>query len=202
MAKSFEFVFDVGGPNSYLAHRVLPDFCAQTGAHAIYVPVLLGGLFKATGNMAPMIRYAETPAKRNYELLEFQRFIVKHGLSKFKMNPHFPVNTLLVMRTLTAASRAGNLAVATEAAMAGLWEMGADLGDRGTLISIYEAAGLDGSALVAGAEDSDVKAELAANTDRAVNRGAFGVPTFFVGSEIFWGKERLSQLAEALAGTA
>jgi 2-hydroxychromene-2-carboxylate isomerase len=199
MAKSFEFVFDVGGPNSYLAHRVLPEFCARTGSEAIYIPVLLGGLFKATGNVAPLIRYAETPAKRNYEMLEFNRFVVKHGLTKFSMNPNFPVNTLLLMRTLVAASRSGVLAPATEAAMTGLWESGSNLSDRDALEATYNQAGLKGAFLLAGADDPDVKAELVANTDRAVDRGAFGVPTFFVGDEIFWGKERLSQLATALA---
>jgi 2-hydroxychromene-2-carboxylate isomerase len=199
MTKSFEFIFDVGGPNSYHAHRVLPDFCATRGATAIYVPVLLGGLFKATGNVAPMIRYAETPAKRNYELLEFQRFIDKHGLTKFKMNPHFPVNTLLLMRTIVGAGRLGKQAEAIEVAMAATWEDGINMGDPDSIRSAFDASGLDGSVLLTLAEEPSVKAELVANTERAVARGAFGVPTFFVGDEIFWGKERLGQVAEMLA---
>jgi 2-hydroxychromene-2-carboxylate isomerase len=199
MTKSFEFIFDVGGPNSYHAHRVLPDFCAAHGATVSYVPVLLGGLFKATGNVAPMIRYAETPAKRNYELLEFQRFIDKHGLTKFKMNPHFPVNTLLLMRTIVGAGRLGVQPQAIEVAMAATWEDGINMGNPDAIRAAYGAGELDGSALLALAEDPSVKAELVANTEKAVARGAFGVPTFFVGDEIFWGKERLGQIAEALA---
>ncbi len=199
MTKSFEFIFDVGGPNSYLAHRVLPDFCAAHGATATYVPVLLGGLFKATGNVAPMIRYAETPAKRNYELLEFHRFIAKHGLSKFAMNPSFPVNTLLLMRTIAGASQIGKRAEAIEVAMAATWEDGLNMGEAEIIRAAYDAAGLDGGALMELANDPTVKAELVANTENAAARGAFGVPTFFVGDEIFWGKERLSQVAEALA---
>lgn len=198
MSKQFEFLFDVAGPNGYLVHRVLPDFCAQTGAEAIYVPVLLGGLFKATGNRAPMVRYADAPAKRDYEMLEFQRFITKHKLSRFRMNPQFPVNSLLLMRCLVAAGRQGQLLAATEAAMAGMWEAGADLAQPDAIRATFDAAGLDGAALLALAEDAGVKAELVANTDRAVARGAFGIPTFFVGDQMFWGKERLGQLAEAL----
>ena len=102
MTKTFEFLFDFGGPNSYLAHKALPDLCAQTGAQAVYVPVLLGGLFKITNNQAPMIRYAETPAKRNYEMLEFDRFVKRHHLP-FRMNPHFPINSLHLMRGAVAA---------------------------------------------------------------------------------------------------
>jgi 2-hydroxychromene-2-carboxylate isomerase len=199
MSKSFEFLFDIGGPNSYLAHKVLPQFCAENGAEANYVPVLLGGLFKATGNRAPMMRYADAPAKLAYEQLEFRRFIEAHGLSKFRFNPHFPMNSLLAMRVLVGAERKGQLMPALEALMAAVWEEGQDVGQPEVISAVLDAAGLNGKALLALADDPEVKAKLVANTEAAVTRGAFGIPTFFVGDEMFWGKERLGQVATALA---
>lgn len=196
--KSFDFIFDVGGPNGYLVHKILPDFCAQTGATAYYIPVLLGGLFKATGNRAPMIRNADTPAKLAYEQLEFQRFITASGLARFQMNPHFPVNSLLAMRALVCAKQEGQLMPCLEALMAGMWEEGLNLADPEVLAASLNTAGLDGKHLVARASADEVKAELVANTKAAVARGAFGIPTFFVGDEMFFGKERLGQVAAAL----
>lgn len=197
--RRFEFLFDVAGPNGYLVHRVLPQFCAETGAEAVYVPILLGGVFKATGNRAPMVRYADAPAKRDYELLEFRRFIAAHGLTKFQMNPHFPVNSMLAMRAITAAGRMGVAPQCIEAMMAAMWEQGARLDAPEVCRAALNDAGLDGSALMALADDAAVKAELIANTEQAVARGVFGIPTFFVGDEMFWGKERLPQMREALA---
>ncbi len=199
MSKSFEFLFDVGGPNGYLVHRVLPRFCAETGASAVYVPVLLGGLMKATNNRPPWQVYADVPAKVAYERLEFNRFIAANGLSKFRMNPHFPPNTLAAMRTLVAAARAGQMAPAVEAMMAAMWEDERNLSDRAEIAAVLNEVGLDGAALVAASDDPDVKAELVSNTERAVARGAFGIPTLFAGDEMFFGKERLAQLAAALS---
>jgi 2-hydroxychromene-2-carboxylate isomerase len=199
MTKSLDFIFDFAGPNGYLVHKVLPEFCAKTGATANYIPCLLGGIMKATNNQPPMMRYAETPAKRDYELLEFNRFIKANGLTKFKMNPHFPVNSLRIMRMAVAAQHEGVLAPYCEAMFAAMWEDGHNLADVETINAVVTAAGLDAAALTARAEDPAIKAELIANTDAAVARGAFGIPTFFVGDEMFWGKERLGQLAEALA---
>jgi 2-hydroxychromene-2-carboxylate isomerase len=199
VVKTFEFLFDFGGPNSYLAYRVMPEFCARTGAEAIYVPVLLGGLFKLTNNMAPLVRYAETPAKRDYEMLEFNRFVKTHGIS-FVMNPHFPINSMMLMRGAVAAQRLGCLAPYIEAVMAAMWERGENTGDVAVFQQVLDQAGLDASALIAACDDPEIKAELAANTEQAAARGAFGVPTFFVGEEMFWGKERLAQVEAALAG--
>jgi 2-hydroxychromene-2-carboxylate isomerase len=198
VAKSFEFLFDFGGPNSYLAHKVLPEICARTGAEVIYTPVLLGGLFKLTNNQAPLIRYAETPAKRNYEMLEFDRFVKAHRLP-FKMNPHFPINSLYLMRGAVAAQHLGCFMPYVETIMTAMWEDGANTGDPLVVKNVLDTAGLDSAALLAMADDADVKAELAANTEHAAARGAFGVPTFFVDGEMFWGKERLAQVSEALA---
>jgi 2-hydroxychromene-2-carboxylate isomerase len=197
LTKSFEFLFDFGGPNSYLAHKVLPDLCAQTGATPIYTPMLLGGLFKLTNNQAPLIRYAETPAKRNYEMLEFDRFVKAHNIP-FRMNPHFPINSLQLMRGAVAAQHLGCFMPYVEAIMAAMWEDGANTGDPEVVRAIVDKAGLNGGALLAKADEPEVKAELVANTERAAERGAFGVPTFFVGDEMFWGKERLGQVATEL----
>lgn len=198
MQKSFEFLFDFGGPNSYLAHKKLPEICALTGAEVTYVPILLGGLFKLTNNLAPLMRYADTPAKRNYEMLEFDRFVKANKLP-FKMNPHFPINSLHLMRGAVAAQHLGCFMPYVEAIMTAMWEDGANTGDPDVVKDVLCQAGLDSAALLAKAEDPAVKAELMANTEQAAERGAFGVPTFFVGGEMFWGKERLAQVAEALA---
>lgn len=197
MAKSLEFLFDFGGPNSYLAHKSSPEICARTGAELVYVPILLGGLFKLTNNQAPMMRYAETPAKRNYEMLEFDRFVKAYALP-FKMNPRFPLNTLYVMRGAVAAQQLGCFALYVEAVMAAMWEDGKDVSDAEIVRQVLDSAGLDSAALLALADNPDVKAELMANTEAAAKRGAFGVPTFFVGEEMFWGKERLGQVEAAL----
>ena len=199
MTKSFDFIFDFAGPNGYLVHKVLPEFCARTEATANYIPCLLGGIMKATNNQPPMMRYAETPAKRDYEMLEFNRFIKANGLTRFKMNPHFPVNSLRIMRMAVAAQYEVVLAPYCEAMFTAMWEEGRNLADPEIIASTISTASLDAAALAARAEDPAIKAELIANTEAAVARGAFGIPTFFVGDEMFWGKERLGQLAEALA---
>jgi 2-hydroxychromene-2-carboxylate isomerase len=196
--KSFQFLFDVGGPNGYLTHRILPAFCAQRGATADYVPVLLGGLMKATGNRPPWMVYADVPAKVAYDQLEFNRFIAAHGLTKFRMNSHFPINTILMMRILTAVRGSDQFAPVLEALLAGMWEDDRNMGDADVVRVQLDTAGLDGAALLARADDPEVKAQLIANTEAAVARGAFGIPTFFVGDEMFFGKERLGQVAAAL----
>jgi 2-hydroxychromene-2-carboxylate isomerase len=198
MAKTFEFLFDFGGPNSYLTHKVLPEICDRTGADSVYIPILLGGLFKLTNNQAPLIRYAETPAKRNYEMLEFDRFVKAHQLP-FKMNPHFPINSLHLMRGAVAAQHLGCFMPYVDAIMTAMWEDGVNTGEAEVVRQVLDKAGLDSDALLAKADDASVKAELAANTEQAAERGAFGVPTFFVDGEMFWGKERLAQVADALA---
>ena len=197
MAKNLEFLFDFGGPNSYLAHKSLPEICARTGAELVYVPILLGGLFKLTNNQAPMMRYAETPAKRNYEMLEFDRFVKAHALP-FKMNPRFPINSLFLMRGAVAAQQLGCFALYVDTVMAAMWEDSKNMGEAEIVRQVLDSAGLDSAALLALADDPDVKAELMANTEAAAKRGAFGVPTFFVGEEMFWGKERLGQVEAAL----
>ena len=197
MTTAFEFLFDFGGPNAYLVHKVLPQFCADHDAEAIYVPILLGGLFKATNNQAPFIRYADTPAKRDYEMLEFRRFVKIHKIS-YKMNPAFPINSLGLMRGAVAAQHLGCFMPYIDAIMVATWEAGLNTGDVAVVRQVIDKAGMDSAAILAGSSEADAKAELVGNTEKAVARGAFGVPTFFVGDDMFWGKERLAQVAAAL----
>ena len=197
MTKTMEFLFDFGGPNSYLAHKVLPDLAERTGTQVTYISILLGGLFKLTNNQAPLTRYADTPAKQKYETLEFDRFVRAHNIP-FKMNPHFPINSLYLMRGAVAAQHLGCFMPYVEAIMAAMWEDGANMGDLGVVAEVLDKAGLDSAEILTKAEDPEVKAELASNTEAAATRGAFGVPTFFVGDDMFWGKERLAQVEAAL----
>ncbi len=199
MTKTLDFIFDFGSPNAYLAWKVLPAMAARQGAVVNLIPCLLGGIFKATGNQAPAIAFSGIKGKMAYELLELRRFVAAHDLAAFRMNPHFPVNTLLLMRGMIAAQGLGVAETYLDAMLKGMWEDGLKLDDPDVFVATADAAGLDGAALLAATADPEVKARLAANTDAAVARGAFGVPTFFVGEEMFFGKERLGQAEAQLA---
>ena len=199
MSKQVDFIFDFGGPNAYLAHHVMADFKAETGAEINYVPCLLGGIFKATGNQPPWATFAHVKSKLDYETLEMNRFIAKHKLTKFTMNPNFPINTILLMRGAIVAQVQGHYDAYIDAGMRFMWEDGLKMDDPQVYAQAFNEAGLDGAALLEGTQDSAVKEQLAKNTDEAVARGVFGVPTFFVGNEMFFGKERLNQVKEALA---
>jgi 2-hydroxychromene-2-carboxylate isomerase len=202
MSATIEFIFDFGSPNAYLAYRALPAILARTGAKLIINPCLLGGIFKATGNQAPAVAFAAVKGKLEYETLELRRFVAKHRLDKFRMNPHFPVNTLMLMRGLIAARDAGQEADYLEMGLQGLWEEGLKLDDPQVLAQRIEAAGLDSKSLLAAGQTDRVKLKLADNTAAAVARGVFGIPTFFVGEEMFFGKERLGQVEEAIEAKA
>jgi 2-hydroxychromene-2-carboxylate isomerase len=199
MAKKFEFLFDVGAPNAYLVHKILPEFCAAHDADAVYQPVLLGKIFKATGNRAPMLRYADAPAKLAYEQLEFMRFIRKHHIDAFRMNPHFPVNSQLAMRVICAAQGSSDFAPIIDLMMRSMWEEGLDLAQPQIVEELLSENNLDGRHYIACTENDAIKARLIEQTEAAIARGVFGVPAFFACEELFWGKERLSQVAEALA---
>jgi 2-hydroxychromene-2-carboxylate isomerase len=196
---SAEFLFDFASPNAYLAHRVLPKIEARTGVRFTYTPVLLGGLFKLTGNQAPMIAFANIPNKLSYESLELRRFVARHKLDAFKMNPHFPVNTLLLMRGAVAAEIDGVLPAYVEAGFHHMWEAPKKMDDPAVAAEALTSSGLDAARLFARTKDDDVKAKLMANTEAAAKRGAFGIPTFFVGDEIYFGKNTLREVEEALA---
>lgn len=198
-AKTLELIFDFGSPNAYLSMKALPDLLDRTGADLVITPCLLGGIFKATGNRAPMVQYADAPAKLAYENLEMRRFIARHNLVKFRINPHFPVNTLTIMRGAIVADDEGNLDDYVDAVNRAMWEEGLKMDEPEVIATFLSTSGFDGPALLARTQEPGIKARLAANTEAAVARGAFGIPTFFVGSEMFFGKDRLAQVEEALA---
>lgn len=200
VTKTLELIFDFGSPNAYLAMKALPELLDRTGADLVITPCLLGGIFKATGNKAPMIQYADAPAKLAYENLEMRRFIEKHRLTKFSLNPHFPVNTLTIMRGAIVAADEGNLDDYVDAVNRAMWEEGLKMDDAEVTATFLSANGFDGPALLARTQEPEIKAKLAANTEAAVARGVFGIPTFFVGDEMFFGKDRLDQVEETLRG--
>jgi 2-hydroxychromene-2-carboxylate isomerase len=193
-----EFVFDFGSPNAYLVLKVLPQIAEQHGAEIKLIPCLLGGIFKATGNQAPFAAFAGIKGKLDYDRLEMQRFIVKHELSAFRMNPHFPINTLGLMRGMVAAQHLGVSDAYIDCVLGGMWEDGEKMDDPEVFLARLNGNGIDGAKLIETANSPDVKAELVANTEAAVARGVFGIPTFFVGDEMFFGKERIGQIEELL----
>lgn len=194
-----EFLFDFGSPNAYFAHKVIPDIEKRTGATFDYVPVLLGGIFKLTGNKPPMVAFGGIKNKMDYEMLETRRFIARHGLTQFQFNPHFPVNTLLLMRMAMAAQVSGSLPAYAEAAFHHMWEAPKKMDDPEIVRSALVESGLDAVALLEQAQSPDVKQRLMSNTEEAVARGAFGSPTFFVEGEIYFGKDRLRNVEEEIA---
>jgi 2-hydroxychromene-2-carboxylate isomerase len=160
--------------------------------------VLLGGMHKLTGNAPPFLRDAEIKGKNAYAQLEMQRFIKKHGLSRFRMNPAFPFRSVELLRLLLAAIDLGCGEAFAESFLRAIWEEGLDPSDAVAVDAVIAAAGLPATALAEGAQSAPVKERLAANTQNAVDRGTFGIPTFFVGDEMFFGKERLAQIEEML----
>ena len=198
MTASVEFLFDFGSPNAYFCHRVIPAIEARTGVTFSYVPILLGGLFKLANNRSPMEAFADIPHKRAYDRLEVERFITRHGLSDFRFNPHFPVNTLKIMRGAVAAQALGCLAPYVEAVYAAMWEQQRNMADEAQIIEVLTAAGLDAAALLQKSQEPEIKAALLANTEQAHARGAFGSPTFFVDGAIYFGKDRLPDVEEAM----
>ena len=199
MSKTLEFMFDFASPNAYLSYKILPPILERTGADVEIVPCLLGGIFKATGNQAPMVAFGGVKGKLEYEQLEMQRFIAQHSLSAFQFNPHFPVNTLILARGAVAAADSGDLETYVDIGLAAMWEAGLKMDDAEVFVKAMNDGGLDGDALLAKTQDPEVKAKLIANTERAVERGAFGIPTFFVGDEMYFGKDRLEQVEAELA---
>lgn len=192
-----EFHFDFGSPNAYLSHVVIPQIEQRTGARFDYVPVLLGGIFKLTNNQAPMVAFANIRNKLDYERREMGRFIARHQITRFRFNPHFPVNTLLLMRAAVAAKRSGALPAYADAMFRAMWEDGKKMDDPEVVRETLRAAGLDAS-LVEQAQEQLVKDELAQNTQASVERGSFGAPTFFLGEDIFFGKHSLGDLEEEI----
>jgi 2-hydroxychromene-2-carboxylate isomerase len=193
-----QFHFDFGSPNAYLSHRVIPAIEQRTGVRFDYVPVLLGGVFKLTGNQSPATAFAGIRNKPDYDRLEVRRFVARHGLEDFRYNPHFPVNTLQIMRGAVAAQVAGVFTPYVDAVFADMWERGERMDDPRVLRARLDAAGLPTDDLIRLSQTDDVKATLLRNTEASVARGAFGSPTFFVGDEIFFGKDRLREVEEEI----
>ena len=198
MTKTVDFIFDFASPNAYFAYKALPPILARTKASLNLIPCLLGGIFKSTGNQAPMIAFGGVKGKLEYDRLEIERFIKQHGLTDFEFNPNFPVNTLVLMRGAIAAEMDGRLVEYVEAGLKFMWEDGLKMDDTEVFVSAMNKAGFDGASLLERTQDPQVKAKLVANTEAAVARGAFGIPTFYVGEEMFFGKDRLGQVEEEL----
>ena len=196
-----EFHFDFGSPNAYLAHLVLPQIEQRTGARFVYVPILLGGVYKLTGNRSPAEAFAGIRNKPDYDRLETRRFVARHGITRFTSNPFFPVNTLALMRGAVAAQRLGIFERYVDEVFRHMWADPKKLDDPAVLRAALIESGFDADALFALAQAQDVKDQLLANTQRSVDRGTFGSPTFFVGDEIFFGKDKLRDVEDAIAAS-
>jgi len=199
MSTQVEFHFDFGSPNAYLCHKVIPTIEGRTGARFTYVPVLLGGVFKLTNNQSPIVQFKGIKNKLEYQNLEMQRFIKRHGITQFRMNPHFPVNTVQIMRGAVAAGLDGALMTYVDAVFHCMWEEPKKMDDPQVIRAALDQSGLDGARLLARMQDQEVKDILLRNTEASVARGNFGSPTFFVGDEMFFGKDRLRDAEEEIA---
>jgi 2-hydroxychromene-2-carboxylate isomerase len=191
--KRIEFFFDYASTYSYLAHLEMEALATRRGAELVYRPMVLGFVFKATGNAMP----ASVPAKATYMMQDVRRWIRHYGLP-FRMPSVFPTNTIRALRGAVAALDDGTFLAYHHAVMQAYWANDQDIGDPDVLAAVATSAGLDGPGLIARCEDASVKATLKANTDEAIARGAFGAPTFFVGDQMFWGNDRIEFVAEAL----
>ncbi len=193
-----EFHFDFGSPNAYLAHLVIPEVERRTGVQFDYVPILLGGVFKLTNNRSPAENMAGIKNRLEYEQLELKRFVRRHGISQFTWNPFFPVNTILIMRGAIVGQLEGVLARYVDEMFRHMWVEPKDMDDPEVVRAALEASGFDAAALLARTQEPEVKDRLLRNTQELVARGTFGSPTFFVGNEIFFGKDRLRDVEEEI----
>ena len=201
MPAQVEFHFDFGSPNAYFAHKVIPGIEARTGVAFRYVPILLGGVFKLTNNQAPMLQFKGIKNKLEYQKLEVRRFIKKHALTRFQMNPHFPVNTVQIMRGAVAADPGREFARFVEVVFAAMWEEDEKMDDPQVIRATLDAAGLDGAQMLEQIGEQRVKDALIKNTESSVARGTFGAPTFYVGDEIFFGKDSLGDVEAAITAS-
>jgi 2-hydroxychromene-2-carboxylate isomerase len=195
-----QFLFDFGSPNAFLSHEAIPAIEQRSGVKFDYVPVLLGGIFKATNNKSPAETLAGVKNKREFHALETRRFVQRYGVKPYTMNPFFPVNTLNLMRAAIAAQLEGVFEAYVEAAFHHMWAEPKKMDDLEVAAKALSSSGLDGAKLLARAQEPEVKARLIKNTETAVERGAFGSPTFFVGDEMFFGKEQLREVEELISG--
>ena len=195
-----QFMFDFGSPNAFLSHEAIPAIERRTGAKFEYIPILLGGIFKATNNKSPAETLAGVKNKREFNALETERFVKRFAVKPYTWNPFFPVNTLNLMRAAVAAQLEGVFEQYIDAAFHHMWVEPKKMDDPDVAAKALTGSGLDGAKLLARGQEPEVKGRLIANTQAAVERGAFGSPTFFVGKEIFFGKEQLREVEELIAG--
>ncbi|MDE0691231.1 MAG: 2-hydroxychromene-2-carboxylate isomerase [Gammaproteobacteria bacterium] len=198
MTVCVEFHFDFGSPNAYLSHLVIPDIEERAGVTFEYVPVLLGGVFKATGNVSPAVSLQGIKNKPEYQRLETERFVRQHGITAYHSNPHFPVNTLQIMRGAVYARRAGFFERYVDAVYRHMWAEGRKMDDADVIAAALAESDLPAADILAGIQDPDVKAELIANTEGSVARGVFGSPSFLVGDELYFGKDRLREVEDEI----
>ncbi|MEB2624576.1 2-hydroxychromene-2-carboxylate isomerase [Pseudomonas sp. YuFO8] len=196
MSKIVEFYFDLGSPATYLAYTQLPKICEQTDSQLIYVPILLGGVFKATGNASP----ATIPAKGRYMFIDLDRYAIRYGVP-LKINPHFPINTLVLMRAVTGVQlrQPERFAAFIDCLFKALWIDGRNLNDPATVGAVLSENGFDPEEILALSADEEVKNALKETTEKAVQRGVFGAPSMFVGDQLFFGQDRLDFVIEALS---
>jgi len=194
-----QFLFDFGSPNAFLSHEAIPAIEKRTGVKFEYVPILLGGIFKATNNRSPAESLAGIKNKPEFQMVETERFVRRFGVKPYTMNPFFPVNTLNLMRAAVAAQSEGVFEKYVEAAFHHMWVEPKKMDDPEVALKAFAASGLDAAKLFARAQEPEVKAKLIENTQAAVERGAFGSPTFFVGKEMFFGKEQLREVEELVS---
>jgi 2-hydroxychromene-2-carboxylate isomerase len=194
-----QFMFDFGSPNAFLSHEAIPAIEKRTGVKFEYVPILLGGIFKATNNKSPAESLAGIKNKREFQAIETERFIKRFHVKPYTWNQFFPVNTLNLMRAAVAAQLEGVFEKYVEAAFHHMWIEPKKMDDPEVATKALNSSGIDAAKLFARAQEQDVKARLIDNTQMAVERGAFGLPTFFVGKEIFFGKEQLREVEELIS---
>ena len=193
-----EFHFDFGSPNAYLAHLVIPQIEERTGINFDYVPILLGGVFKATNNVSPAVSLRGIKNKPQYQDIETRRFLAAYGVAGMNPNPHFPVNTLQIMRGAVYAQRAGIFQTYVDKVYGHMWREGKKMDDPEVMAAAFTEAGLPTQEILAGMQDPEVKQALISNTNASVERGTFGSPTFFVDDEIYFGKDKLRDVEEAI----
>ena len=200
MSSNPQFLFDFGSPNAFLSHEAIPAIEKRANVKFEYVPILLGGIFKATNNKSPAETLAGIKNKREFMALETERFVKRFGVKPYTWNPFFPVNTLNLMRAAVAAQMESVFEKYVDAAFHHMWIEPKKMDDPEVAAKALASSGLDAAKLFARAQEADVKGKLLENTQSAVERGAFGSPTFFVGNEIFFGKEQLREVEEMISG--
>ena len=198
MNPQVEFHFDFGSPNAYLSHLVIPGIEARTGVNVTYVPVLLGGVFKMTNNVSPAVSLQGIKNKGEYQALETQRFLTAHNIEDFERNPFFPVNTLQVMRGAIVAQREGFFERYVSEVYRHMWAQPKKMDDPEVMAAALAESDLPVQVILDGIQDPAVKAQLLANTEASVGRGVFGSPSFFVGDELYFGKNTLRDVEEEI----